>query len=68
MLGQELGRSVGRLGSRATFVVSYKDERDDESIDAAAAVPMDGFFVFITEAGIIAARNSDEVSSVDKMD
>ena len=38
------------------------------SIDADAAVPMDGFFVFITEAGIIAARNSNEVSSVDRMD
>ena len=67
MLGQELGRVAG-AGSRATFVVSYKDDRDDESIDAAAAVPMDGFFVFITEVGMIAARNSDEVSSVDKMD
>ena len=67
MLGQELGRVAG-AGSRATFVVSYKDDRDDESIEASAAVPMDGFFVFITEAGMIAARNSDEVSSVDKMD
>ena len=56
------------MGSRATFVVSYKDDRDDESIEADAAVPMDGFFVFITEAEMIDARNSDEVSSVDKID
>ena len=48
-------------------IIPPEEPNLDEYV-AAAAVPMDSFFVFITEAGMIAARNSDEVSSVDKMD
>lgn len=51
--------------SKKTYKIVYQNGEEEE-IKARAAFPENGFYLFV-DRDIIAARNADDVFSVDKM-